>query len=69
MRKGGEMFGAALVQVAFNLGNALGAYCGGLPVDHGLGYPYAALTGIVFTLTGFVLMWVYIRKFPRRETR
>lgn len=67
--QGGEMFGAALVQVAFNLGNALGAYCGGLPVDHGLGYPYVALTGIAFTLTGFVLMWVYIRKFPRRETR
>lgn len=26
--RGGEMLGAALVQVAFNLGNALGAYCG-----------------------------------------
>ena len=25
--RGGEMLGAALVQVAFNLGNALGAYC------------------------------------------
>ena len=28
--RGGEMLGAALVQVAFNLGNALGAYCGGI---------------------------------------
>lgn len=35
--RGGEMLGAALVQVAFNLGNALGAYCGGLPIDHGWG--------------------------------
>ena len=26
--KGGEMLGAASVQVAFNLGNAIGAYCG-----------------------------------------
>lgn len=67
--RGGEMFGAALVQVAFNLGNALGAYCGGLPIDHGMGYPYAALTGVGFTLAGFVLMGVYIRRFPRTETR
>ena len=28
--KGGEMLGAACVQVAFNLGNAIGAYVGGL---------------------------------------
>lgn len=41
--RGGEMLGAALVQVAFNLGNALGAYCGGLPIARGLGYEYTAL--------------------------
>ena len=38
--KGGEMMGAALVQVAFNLGNAVGAYCGGLPITYGLPYNY-----------------------------
>ena len=40
--KGGEMLGAASVQVAFNLGNAIGAYCGGLPLEVGLGYKYPA---------------------------
>ncbi len=52
--RGGEMLGAALVQVAFNLGNALGAYCGGLPIDHGLGYRYTALAGMGFVLLGHV---------------
>ena len=50
--RGGEMLGAALVQVAFNLGNALGAYCGGLPIAHGLGYEYTALPGAAFHPVG-----------------
>ena len=45
--KGGEMMGAALVQVAFNLGNAVGAYCGGLPITYGLPYNYPALVAPV----------------------
>ena len=38
---GGEMLGAASIQIAFNLGNALGAYFGGLPISFGLGPQYA----------------------------
>lgn len=41
--KGGELLGAACIQVAFNLGNAIGAYIGGLPLQAGLGYQYPAL--------------------------
>ena len=67
--KGGEMLGAALVQVAFNLGNALGAYCGGLPIDHGLGYRYTALAGMGFVLLGLLTVVIYIRKYPRHEMR
>nr|WP_294944964.1 hypothetical protein [uncultured Mucilaginibacter sp.] len=33
-----EMLGAAATQVAFNIGNALGAFFGGLPIAAGLGY-------------------------------
>ena len=61
--------GAALVQVAFNLGNALGAYCGGLPIAHGLGYEYTALPGAGFTLLGLLAAVVYIRKYPRHAKR
>lgn len=46
--KGGEMLGAASVQVAFNLGNAIGAYSGGLALQAGLGYQYPALIGVPF---------------------
>ena len=43
--KGGELLGAACVQVAFNLGNAIGAFLGGLPLEAGLDYHYPALIG------------------------
>lgn len=63
--RGSELLGAASVQVAFNLGNALGAYFGGLPMDHGLGYRYATLPGAAFTLVGLVMLVIYCRKYPR----
>lgn len=54
---------AASVQVAFNLGNAIGAYCGGLPLEAGLGYEYPALIGAPFALAGFVLLTVFYRRY------
>ncbi|WP_297903763.1 MFS transporter AraJ [uncultured Parabacteroides sp.] len=63
--KGGEMLGAASVQVAFNLGNAIGAYCGGLPLEAGLGYKYPALIGSGFAFTGFLLLTRFYRKYEK----
>lgn len=62
---GGEMLGAASVQVAFNLGNALGAYVGGLPLRAGLGYAYPALVGAPVALVGFTLLWIFYRRYER----
>lgn len=59
--KGGEMLGAACVQVAFNLGNAIGAYVGGLAVHEG--YRYPALTGVPFALIGFTLFLIFYKKY------
>lgn len=67
--KGGEMLGAASVQVAFNLGNATGAYCGGLPLEAGLGYTYPALIGSGFALLGFLLLTYFYRRYERAEKR
>lgn len=61
--KGGEMLGAASVQVAFNLGNAIGAYCGGLPIAAGLGVRCSALVGAPFALAGFVLLTLFFRRY------
>lgn len=58
---GGEMLGGACVQMAFNLGNAIGAYTGGLALSGG--YRYPALAGVPFALTGFVLFLVFYKKF------
>lgn len=41
--KGGELLGAAGGQIAFNLGSAVGAYCGGMMLTLGLAYNYVAL--------------------------
>ena len=62
--KGGEMLGAACVQVAFNLGNAIGAYAGGLAISEG--YRYPALTGVPFALIGFILFLIFYKKYQAR---
>ncbi|PSJ47928.1 MFS transporter [Zobellella endophytica] len=52
----GQMLGAAASQVAFNLGNAMGAYVGGMPVAHGLAFVYPSLIGAGFAIGGFLVM-------------
>ena len=61
--KGGELLGAACVQVAFNLGNAIGAFLGGLPLEAGLDYRYPALIGAPLALVGFVLLTLFYKKY------
>lgn len=59
--QGGEMLGAGCVQVAFNLGNALGAYIGGLALHYG--YQYPALFGTPLAFIGFILLTVFYKKY------
>lgn len=65
--KGGEMMGAAMVQVAFNVGNALGAYCGGLPITHGLSYNYPALVGSGFVIIGVISTATFCKLYGREN--
>ena len=65
--KGGEMMGAAMVQVAFNLGNAVGAYCGGLPITYGLSYNYPALVGTGFVIIGVTSTAMFCRKYKKEN--
>lgn len=62
--KGGEMLGAACVQVAFNLGNAIGAYVGGLAISGG--YRYPALAGVPFAMVGFILFLIFYKKYQAK---
>lgn len=59
---GGEMMGGAMIQIAFNLGNALGAYFGGLPIDSGAGVRYSALIGAAFILIGLFFAVLLLRR-------
>ena len=60
---GGELLGGASIQMAFNLGNALGAFCGGLPIAAGLPPRYAALVGVPFLLCGLIACVIFSRKY------
>lgn len=65
--KGGELLGASSSQISFNLGNAMGAYIGGIPVSHGLGYEFTALPGAIFAFIGFVTLFYFYKKFEHKK--
>lgn len=52
--KGGEMLGAAGIQIAFNVSNAIASLIGGMAISHGLGYESPALVGIPFAIVALV---------------
>ncbi|MBQ9213219.1 MAG: MFS transporter [Bacteroidales bacterium] len=66
--KGGEKLGGALVQVAFNVGNAVGAFLGGLPILQGYNYNHSALSGIPFGILGFSLFMYFHFRYERKQT-
>ncbi len=60
---GSEMLASSVSQAGFNMGNALGAYLGGLPIAAGLGYATPELVGAMLAFTGFLMaMMLYFRQ-------
>lgn len=59
--KGGEMLGAAGGQIAFNLGSAVGAFCGGTMLDAGFSYNYVALPAALLSLSAMLSLLFYGR--------
>lgn len=57
-----KMIAAASGQASFNVGNALGAFLGGIPISWGWGYNSPELVGIVLALTGALLATVFLIK-------
>ena len=66
---GGEMLGGACIQMAFNMGNALGAFLGGLPIACGYADRYAALVGAPMALGSAVLMMVFYLRYERGKQK
>lgn len=67
--KGGEMLGAASIQIAFNVGNAFAAWCGGLALQAGLDDRYPALVGVPLALIGSMLLFTLHYKYERRLSK
>lgn len=60
---GSEMLASSVSQAGFNIGNALGAFLGGLPIAAGLGYASPEWVGAVLAFSGFMLaVVVYFRQ-------
>jgi len=63
---GTTTFAAAVNIAAFNLGNAIGAYLGGLVIDAGFGYAAPNLTGAALAAGGLILAAVGSTRGARR---
>jgi len=60
--KGAEMIASASLQAGFNIGNALGAFLGGLPLVMGYNYASPNLVGVAMALTGVMIVLVVISR-------
>jgi len=57
--KGSEMLAASASQASFNIGNALGAFFGGIPLVYGFDYTSPAYVGAAMALIGsFFAFWL-----------
>lgn len=62
-----EILGASATQAAFNIGNAIGAFAGGLPIAAGFGYSSPILIGVLMVLIGIGLTMILIQMQQRQQ--
>lgn len=58
---GGELIGVAFGQIAFNFGNAVGAFCGSIPIELGYGVQSALLVASALVALGCIVMFIYVK--------
>jgi DHA1 family arabinose polymer transporter-like MFS transporter len=66
--KGAEMIASASLQGSFNIGNALGAFLGGLPLTAGYSYESPNLIGVGMSIVG-MLITVTLIKIRKNDLR
>jgi DHA1 family arabinose polymer transporter-like MFS transporter len=62
---GGLMLASSLVQVAFNLGNAFGAFAGGIPLRLGAPLPWVPAIGAFVSFFGAAALFIYWRRYEK----
>lgn len=65
--KGSETLAAAAGQASFNVGNALGAYLGGIPIAMGLGFNSQLWVGFVMAAVGAIIAFIFLQLKSRRQ--
>lgn len=60
--KGAEMIAASVSQASFNIGNALGAFLGGLPLVYQFDYTWPAIVGALMAFTGSLFAFILNRR-------
>lgn len=61
--KGAEMLASSAMQASANMGNALGAFLGGIPIAAGFGYTSPEYVGAILAFLGFVLCLLLTMRF------
>jgi DHA1 family arabinose polymer transporter-like MFS transporter len=60
--KGSEMLASSAIQASSNMGNALGAFLGGLPLVAGFDYTSPQYVGALLALSGFMICMILISR-------
>lgn len=63
--KGGELLGGACIQIAYNAGNAVAAWIGGVVIARGYGYSAPSLVGIPLIAAGCSFLFLLYRRYER----
>jgi DHA1 family arabinose polymer transporter-like MFS transporter len=64
--KGAEMLASSAMQASANMGNALGAFLGGLPIAAGFGYTSPEYVGAMLAFVGFLLCLLLTWRFSAK---
>lgn len=59
---GAEMIASATIQAAFNIGNALGAFLGGLPLVAGFSYASPNIVGAIMSVFGVLFTLLFLQR-------
>ena len=61
------MLGAASIQIAYNAGNAIAAWLGGLVINAGYGYASPSVVGLPLIALGSALLFYLYFRYERRQ--
>ncbi|MNV10079.1 MFS transport protein AraJ [compost metagenome] len=64
---GSEMIASAALQASFNIGNALGAFLGGIPLVMGYDFTSPNFVGLLMALVGALITSLLILKFRNQN--